>query len=165
MNQDTYFEQIPIEKIKHILRGQAEAEVLLTHCTTAKARVRVLLADDAEVIKVPIRRLLSEHPEITLVGEAATPRETIAMAMELHPDIVLLDLHFWDKHPAEAAELGTHLLAGTRVLAMSFSNDESAKIMAEGLGAALLLDKVTLGDELIPAILSLGRMNADAASA
>jgi hypothetical protein len=48
---------------------------------------------------------------------------------------------------------------------MSFSNDEGAKLLAEGLGAAVLLDKVTLGDELIPAILTLGRMNANSASA
>jgi DNA-binding NarL/FixJ family response regulator len=165
MEQDTHFEQIPIEKIKHIVRAQASTDISITQDKTSKARVKVLLADDAEVIKGPIRRLLSEHAGIMLVGEAATARETIALAKELCPDVVLLDLHFWNKHPAEFRDLRAHLHPGTQLLAMSFSNDEGAKLLAEGLGAAVLLDKVTLGDELIPAILTLGRMNANSASA
>lgn len=165
MNQDTYFEQIPIEKIEHIVQRETTTGVSLSPDKASKSQVRVLLADDAEVIKAPIRRLLSDHPEIALVGEAATPGETIGKAKELCPDIVLLDLGFWDKHPREFTDLRTHLHPGTRLLAMSFSNDQAAKLMAEAVGATLLLDKVTLGDELIPAILSLGRMKLDRPSA
>jgi DNA-binding NarL/FixJ family response regulator len=49
-------------------------------------RVKVLLADDAEVMSKAIRRLLSECEDISLVGEAATFSETVQKAKELLPD-------------------------------------------------------------------------------
>jgi DNA-binding NarL/FixJ family response regulator len=110
--------------------------------------VKVLLAEDAEPMRKAIRALLSERDDITLVGEAATFSEAVQKAEELLPDEIILDLHMAD---------GTkqHLPAGTKVLAISFANDDEAKALADSIGAAKLLDKMELADELIPAILEL----------
>ena len=48
--------------------------------------VKVFLADDAEVMRKAIRRLLSDREDIAVVGEAANIRETIQRTAELHPD-------------------------------------------------------------------------------
>jgi len=48
--------------------------------------VRVFLADDAEVMRKAIRRLLSDREDIAVVGEASNIRETIQKTAELHPD-------------------------------------------------------------------------------
>jgi DNA-binding NarL/FixJ family response regulator len=110
--------------------------------------VKVVLADDAEVVRKAIRWLLSECEEITLVGEAATFSETVQKAQELLPDEVIFDLHM-----AEGQSL--QLPAGTRVLAISIANDDEAKAVAVSIGAAKFLDKMNLTQELIPAILEL----------
>lgn len=110
--------------------------------------VKVLLADDAEVVRKAIRWLLRECAEITLVGEAATFSETVQKAQELLPDEIVLDLRM-----TEGKSL--HLPAGTKVLAISIANDDEAKALAENIGAAKFLDKMNLSQELIPAILEL----------
>jgi DNA-binding NarL/FixJ family response regulator len=110
--------------------------------------VKVLLAEDAEPMRKAIRALLSERDDITLVGEAATFSEAVQKAEELLPDEIILDLHMADCTKQ-------HLPAGTKVLAISFANDDEAKALADSIGAAKLLDKMELADELIPAILEL----------
>jgi DNA-binding NarL/FixJ family response regulator len=109
--------------------------------------VKVLLAEDAELVRKAIRVLLSEREDITLVGEAATFSEAVQKAEELLPDVIILDLHM--------ADGAKHLPAGTKLLAISFANDDEAKASADSIGAAKLLDKMELANELIPAILEL----------
>jgi len=108
----------------------------------------VFLAEDAEVMRKAIRALLSEREDIALVGEAATWSEAIQKAEELLPDGIILDLHM-----ADGAK--QHLPTGTKLLAISFANDDEAKALADSIGAAKLLDKMELANELIPAILEL----------
>jgi DNA-binding NarL/FixJ family response regulator len=61
-------------------------------------RVRVLLAEDTELMRKAIRNLLSECEDISLVGEAATFPETVRKAQELLPHEVILDLHLAEGH-------------------------------------------------------------------
>ena len=111
--------------------------------------VRVFLADDAEVVRRAIRKLLSEREDIKVVGEAATFPEALQKMMELKPDVVVFDLHmFYD-------DFSTPLPGGHKLLAISFANDDEAKELAESLGAVELLDKMELHETLIPAILEL----------
>ena len=110
--------------------------------------VKVLLAEDAEAVRKAIRILLSEREDITLVGEAATLSEAIQKTEELRPDEIIFDLHMADG-------ANQHLFDGTKLLAMSFANDDEAAALAYKIGAAKLLDKLELSNELIPAILEL----------
>ena len=110
--------------------------------------VRVFLAEDAEIMRRAIRNILSEREDIKIVGEAATLSEVIQKMAELQPDEIVFDLHMADgeKDP---------LPAGPKILAISFANDDEAKLLAERIGASVLLDKLELANELIPAILEL----------
>ena len=110
--------------------------------------VKVLLADDAEVVRKAIRSLLSGCEDIRLVGEAATFSETLQKAQELSPDAVIFDVHM-----AEGNSLD--LPVGTKVLAISIANDDEAQALAETIGATKFIDKMNLSQELIPAILEL----------
>jgi two-component system, NarL family, response regulator DevR len=110
--------------------------------------VKVLLAEDAELVAKAIHVLLSECEDITLVGDAATFSEAVQKAEQLSPDVIVLDLHM-----ADGAK--QHLPAGAKLLAISFANDNEAKASAESIGASKLLDKMELANELIPAILEL----------
>jgi two-component system response regulator DevR len=113
--------------------------------------VTVLLADDHEVIRKAIRSLLTRDPEIEIVGEAISLTDTIRLTAELTPQVVVMDLHMGDENLVDPLEVQSRL-AGTRVVAVSVWNDEETRILAERYGAAVLLDKVSLAKELIPAI-------------
>jgi len=54
--------------------------------------VRVLIADDHEVVRTGIKSILSSDSDIQVIGEATTGEEVVAMAIELDPDVVLLDI-------------------------------------------------------------------------
>jgi DNA-binding NarL/FixJ family response regulator len=123
--------------------------------------IKVLLADDAQMMREAIRRLLEGEPGIVLVGEAADFAQTIRMAKDLRPHVIVMDLHM---PKAGYLDIKSNLNGGSRLLAISISNDEEAKVLAESFGAATLLDKMDLYSELIPAIMRLASPNASAAT-
>ncbi len=113
--------------------------------------VKVLLADDAEIVRKAIRKLLADSPElVVLVGEAVNFPQTIQMTNDLKPQVIVLDLHI-ARH-FESSEVKSYL-SKTKMLAISLSNDDEARALAKSYGALLLLDKMNLFDELVPAII------------
>jgi DNA-binding NarL/FixJ family response regulator len=125
--------------------------------------ITVLVADDAEVMRRELRRFLADLPSIELVGEAADFAELVRMTRELKPQIVVMDLHMTpDSHERGYQELKSCLNCGSRLLAISFSNDEGAKTLADRLGAIRLLDKMNLYSELVPAITQVVSRSAGA---
>ncbi|MGB7496414.1 MAG: response regulator transcription factor [Candidatus Acidiferrum sp.] len=113
--------------------------------------IKVLLADDSDIIRRAIRQLFEQHSEIELVGEATDFPQTVQMANDLKPQVVVMDLHMGDKD--RLTDLMSHLKACTsRIVAISFWNDEKTRELAESFGAVTLLDKMNLSDELIPTI-------------
>jgi DNA-binding NarL/FixJ family response regulator len=117
--------------------------------------IRVLLADDSEIVRRGIRSLLRSQTEIELVGEAADFCQTIQLLNELKPQVVVLDLHMPEGPEATLLDVKSHLHHDSRVLPMSVWNDEETKALAERLGTFPLLDKMELGDKLIPTIMHL----------
>jgi two-component system response regulator NreC len=116
--------------------------------------VKVFLADDAEIMRKAIRRPLSNREDISVVGEASTFYETIEKTSELHPDLIILDLNLPDRNHIAPSE-AKRLLNGAKVLAITLATDDLKKELLDSVGAARLLDKAELSNELIPAILEL----------
>jgi DNA-binding NarL/FixJ family response regulator len=119
--------------------------------------IKVLLADDTPVMRKAIRSVLGHEPEIEVVAEAENFAESLSMTREFKPHVVILDLHMPDSSnltPMNVSEgLRTYAAA---VLAISVWNDEDTRASAQSYGAKALLDKMRLGQELIPAVMKLG---------
>jgi DNA-binding NarL/FixJ family response regulator len=115
---------------------------------------RVFLADDAEVMRKAIRRLLSKRDDISVIGEAANIRETIQKTAELHPDLIVLDVTMPEKEGIAPTRV-KGLLNGAKILAITLGADDISEELLRGVGAAKLVDKMDLYDQLIPAILEL----------
>ena len=115
--------------------------------------IKVLVADDNDVMRGAIVSLLNEEPSTELVGEAKGFAQTIQLAYALKPDVLLMDLHMSDErdYPPESVKFQLTTNAEC-VLAISLWNDDTAKDLAERFGARALLDKANLYSELIPAI-------------
>ncbi len=117
--------------------------------------IKVLVADDSPSVRRVIRQLLALQDSIEVVGEADCYARAIQMASSLRPRLVVLDLHMPDEKHVTPEEVKTCLTVGSDLLAISVWNDESAEILAQNLGASILLDKANLARTLIPAILRL----------
>ena len=73
--------------------------------------IRVLVADDQELVRTGLSMILDAQPDIEVVGQAATGREAVTMARERRPDVCLFDIRMPDMDGIEA----TRLLAGPEV--------------------------------------------------
>jgi chemotaxis response regulator CheB len=119
--------------------------------------IKVLLADDSDVMRAAIVRVLLEDPSVEFVGEAVSFAETLRQTADLKPDVLLIDLHMPDEHDCPPEFVKPQFLQHTQhVIAISVWNDEKAKALAESFGARMLLDKTKLFHELIPAIKGCG---------
>ena len=125
--------------------------------------IKILLADDSAIVCRGIRQLLAGQTEIEIVAEAANFAQTIQLANDVKPQVIVLDLHMPDETNVTPQGLKSHLNHDSRLLAISFSNDEETKVLAESFGAAALLDKTELASTLIPTILQLWRERGMAA--
>jgi DNA-binding NarL/FixJ family response regulator len=88
---------------------------------------RVLLAEDQAIVRAGFHALLDAQPDITVVGAAANGRTAVEKALELRPDLVLMDIRMPDMDGLEATRLivGDPRLPETRVLILTtFELDE-----------------------------------------
>lgn len=102
-------------------------------------------------------RLLSswsrKTSEIEVVGTAATFAEGLQLTAALKPDVVLMDLHMSEEREYAPELVKSQILLHTKcIVAISLWNDDEAKALAHSFGAHVLLDKMNLYSELIPAI-------------
>lgn len=73
--------------------------------------IRVVLADDQEIVRTGLRMILDAQPDIEVVGEAGDGREAVRLARELRPDVCLFDIRM----PAVSGLEATRALAGPDV--------------------------------------------------
>jgi NarL family two-component system response regulator LiaR len=123
-------------------------------------KIRVMIVDDHAVVRQGLRSFLELQGDIEVVGEAADGGEAVAQAQELLPDVILMDLVMPGMDGVEATRVITAAVPSTRVLVLtSFSEDEKvfASIKA---GAHGYLMKDVLPPELIKAIRTVYRGEA-----
>jgi DNA-binding NarL/FixJ family response regulator len=115
-------------------------------------RLRVLLAEDHAVVREGTRQILEQDPEITVVGEAATGAEVVAMASRLSPDVVLLDLSLPVMNGVEATRRMRASGELPRVLILSAYDDPDYVVAAIEAGANGYLLKTAHASDVIAAI-------------
>ena len=81
--------------------------------------MRVLLADDHELVRAGVRRVLESVPGVEVVGEAARGDETLEMLARLEPDVLLLDLNMPGGDGFEVLRRARDAAGGTRIVVLS----------------------------------------------
>jgi DNA-binding NarL/FixJ family response regulator len=114
--------------------------------------IRLLLADDSDVMRRAIGNLLFSKANGIAVQEASNCPELLHALGENKPDVVLLDVQMLKSLEERDDAAVKSLLRHSKVLAMSIWTDEETTEIAVGCGAVKLLDKASLAVSLIPAI-------------
>ena len=85
--------------------------------------IRILLADDHVIFREGMRSLLAREPDIEVVGGAENGRETVRLARELTPDVVVMDITMPDLNGMEATRQIKKEIPDTKVLCLSMHSD------------------------------------------
>jgi DNA-binding NarL/FixJ family response regulator len=128
-----------------------------TQEATSGAKLRILIAEDQALIRRGTSVLLSMEPDMEVVGQACDGIEAVAMARELRPDIVLMDLHMPRLGGVAATREITRDLPGTQVLVLTTLNDDETVFEAVRAGAHGYLLKDVTEQELLETIRALRR--------
>jgi DNA-binding NarL/FixJ family response regulator len=102
--------------------------------------VRILVVDDHDIIRRGLKQLLTSRPGWEVCGEAKTGREAVALAKQLQPDIVVMDVSMPELDGLEAARKINKLFPkmGILILTLHFSDQLVRDIVAAGARAYIL---------------------------
>jgi len=117
-----------------------------------RGAVRVLVADDHQIVRQAVRRLLETQPDFVVVGEAADGREAVSLSGELAPDVVLMDVAMPRLNGIEATRRILRRAPRPRVVALSVHDDPRTVRACLSAGATAYLPKSCDIEELTRAI-------------
>lgn len=124
----------------------------MTAPVAAPTRIRILIVDDSEMVRMGLRTLLSTEPQLEIVGEAANLASGVEAAARLTPHVVLLDIRLPDGTGIEACRQIRKRSPETRVLMVTSVIDESVVDDAIRAGAHGYLLKEIDGRGLVNAV-------------
>ena len=114
--------------------------------------IRVLLADDHELVRLGIKHILDGAPDMKVVAEAESGEEAIEKVRSHHPDVILMDVHMPGLGGIEATRRIVRFLPSTKVIALTVLEDDPFPAQLRDAGAKGYLTKGCPAKEMFEAI-------------
>lgn len=119
------------------------------------SRIRILVADDHEIVRRGLRALLEAQPEWEVVAEAVTGREAVEKAKQTTPEVAILDVGMPDLNGLEATRQLLKALPATEVLILTMHENEQIVREVLDAGARGYVLKSDAGRDLVAAVEAL----------
>jgi DNA-binding NarL/FixJ family response regulator len=114
--------------------------------------VRILIVDDHAIVRAGLRALLNTEPDFQVVGEALDGRTAVALAAQLTPDVIVIDINMPQMNGIETTKQIMEQLPGARVLILTLHADASYLRQAIEYGAVGYVLKSAIEPQIISAI-------------
>ncbi|UKY48251.1 response regulator [Streptomyces inhibens] len=114
--------------------------------------VRVVLADDHTLVRTALQMVITDTPDLDVVGEAGTGAEAVRLAEELQPDVVVMDIRMPGMDGIEATRLITAGSGRARVVVLTTFDDDDYVYGALRAGASGFLVKDMALDDILAAV-------------
>ncbi len=123
-------------------------------------KIRILLVDDHELVRLGLMTLLNDQTNMEVVGEASTAAEAVNAVEKLSPDVALMDIRLPGEGGIEAARQITSRFPNVKVVMLTSFADDELVMRAINAGAAGYVLKQVGNEELIRAIQAAARGEA-----
>jgi DNA-binding NarL/FixJ family response regulator len=117
--------------------------------------MRVVVADDHEVVRKGIRAIVNGYPPWTVCGEAENGQQAIDLVLELKPDLVVLDISMPVMNGLQATAKIRQLAPSTKILILSMHDSQQVEHEALAVGADAFLTKGASVDTFIRTVTTL----------
>ena len=121
------------------------------------SKIRVLLADDHELVRKGLRALIERQPDLEVAGEAADGREAVELCEQMKPDVVVMDIAMPRLNGIEATGQIVKRNPATGVIMLSMHSDEGYLTRALAAGAKGYLLKDSAEADLLLAIETIAK--------
>ena len=115
-------------------------------------KIRIIVAEDHEMVRKGTSRILSQYPDFDIVGEAADGEQTLELVKNLHPDIIICDIRMPKLDGIEVVRRMKELYPGVKIMMLSAYDDEDYVSALIKLGVSGYLLKTVDLNELAQAI-------------
>jgi len=119
--------------------------------------IRILLADDHEVVRLGIKALLQQHAHLQVIAEAASGDEAVRLALIQQPDVVVMDIRMPGMSGVDACRQIVDQLPSTRVIILTTFAEDDLLFAAIRVGACGYVLKRIGGNDLVHAIEAAAR--------
>ncbi|NGN68002.1 response regulator transcription factor, partial [Streptomyces sp. A7024] len=120
--------------------------------TTPTAPLRVVLADDQPLIRTALQMVITDAPDLEVVGEAGDGAEAVRLAESLNPDVVVMDIRMPGTDGIEATRRITEGPSSAHVIVLTTFDDDDYVYGALRAGAAGFLVKDMALDDILAAV-------------
>ena len=117
-----------------------------------KPKIRILIADDHPLLREALCQTLSKEQDMEVVGKASDGEETVAMAFELKPDVVIMDIIMPKVDGIEASKRIKTTTPNIAILILTAYDDDNYVLGLLEAGAAGYLLKSARGQDLVEAV-------------
>ena len=115
-------------------------------------RIRLLIADDHSIVRIGLTSLFENEPDIEVVGQAVDGKDAIAKALQLRPDVVIMDLMMPKADGTTATAAIKEQLPGTKILLLTTFGSSNGIAQALDAGAEGALTKTAEDATLVSAV-------------
>lgn len=119
--------------------------------------IRFLVVDDHEIVRKGLCAMLDEQEDFEVVGQAGSGNAAVTLAMQLQPDIILLDIFLGNTNGLDIAQQLQRACPNTRIVIVTGFMDEGYLFRAMRIGVHGFLQKALPIDELLAALRSIYR--------
>jgi two-component system response regulator NreC len=114
--------------------------------------IKIILADDHQIVRHGLRSLLSSEPDMEVIGEADNGRAVVKLVQEKSPDVVIMDISMPDLNGIEATRQILNERPGIKIIALSMHSDSLFVLNMFKAGASGYLLKDCALEELVKAV-------------
>jgi CheY-like chemotaxis protein len=146
---------VTVEK-SQVDRTEVLSENLFNNSHMKGNKIRVLLADDHKVLRQGLVNLISSQPDIQVVGEASNGLQSIELARQLNPHLILMDISMPEMDGIEATRIIKAEMPHIHVIGLSMHEDKQITEAMRKSGAEAFISKAASISELLKAVYQVG---------